>query len=188
MTEMVEVVIDSVRVSLMSPQRVVVLKQRDQEKYLPIWVGSYEAEAITVALQEVEVARPLTQDLLKNVITIFGGNVLRVEVVALKEDIYYGNIVIERDGGILDIDSRPSDAIALAVRTHTPILVHRSVMEAAAITPEKDLQVTPPADTPPLSPQETQPPSETEPGRLDVFEDFLKKLGGEKGEDNPKEE
>ena len=82
MTEMVEVVIDSVRVSLMSPQRVVVLKQRDQEVYLPIWVGSYEAEAITIALQEVEVARPLTQDLLKNVITIFGGTVLRAEVIA----------------------------------------------------------------------------------------------------------
>jgi bifunctional DNase/RNase len=147
MTEMVEVVIDSVRVSLMSPQRVVVLRQHDENKYLPIWVGSYEAEAITIALQEVEVARPLTQDLLKNVITIFGGNVLRVEVVTLKDDIYYGNIVIERGGNNLDIDCRPSDAIALAVRTHAPILVHRSVMEAAAITPEKDLQESSTRDT-----------------------------------------
>lgn len=191
MTEMVEVVIDSVRVSLMSPQRVVVLKQRDQEKYLPIWVGSYEAEAITVALQEVEVARPLTQDLLKNVITIFGGTVLRAEVITLKDDIYFGNIVIENDGKNLEIDCRPSDAIALAVRAHAPILVHNSVMEAAGITPEKDMQETAAPQVPPTSRLETPPtPEASEPDekRLDVFEDFLKKLGGESGEDKPKEE
>lgn len=188
MTEMVEVVIDSVRVSLMSPQRVVVLRQRDEAKYLPIWVGSYEAEAITIALQEVEVARPLTQDLLKNVITLFGGNVLRVEVVAIKEDIYYGNIVIEREGTILDIDSRPSDAIALAVRAHVPILVHRSVMETAGITPEKDLQETSSTETPPAARLDAPQTPESDAGRLDVFEDFLKKLGGDAGEDKPKEE
>jgi bifunctional DNase/RNase len=123
MTDMVEVVIDSIRVSLMSPQRVVVLRQREVEQYLPIWVGPAEADAITVALQEVETVRPMTQDLLKNVSTIFGGNILRVEIVALKADIYYGNIVVEREGTIYDIDSRPSDAIALAVRAHAPILV-----------------------------------------------------------------
>ncbi len=180
MSEMVEVYIDSIRVSLMSPQRVVVLRERDAERYLPIWVGPYEAEAITIALQEVEVIRPLTQDLLKNVITLFGGNVLRVEVVALKEDIFYGNVVVEREGKIYDIDSRPSDAIALAVRAHAPILVHRSVMEAAGIVPEKDIQEEPPA-----SGDETQAPGPQadEEGRLDVFEDFLKKLGGDNGED-----
>ena len=82
MTEMVEVMIDSVRVSLMSPQRVVILRQKDTERYLPIWVGPYEAESITIALQEVEMSRPLTHDLLKNVFTIFEGKILRVEIVA----------------------------------------------------------------------------------------------------------
>jgi len=93
MPEMVEVVIDSVRVSLMSPQRVIILRQKDTDRYLPIWVGPYEAESITVALQEVEMARPLTHDLLKNLFTVFNGKILRVEIVNLKEDIFYGNII-----------------------------------------------------------------------------------------------
>jgi len=184
MTEMVEVQIDSIRVSLMSPQRVVVLRQRNGEQYLPIWVGPYEAEAITVALQEVELARPLTQDLLKNIIVLFGGNVLRVEVVALKGDIYYGNIVVEREGQIYDIDSRPSDAIALALRTHAPMFVHRSVLEAAGITPEKDMQAEG-GTAPPAAPLEP-PHGPVDEKRLDVFEDFLKKLG-KTGEDQAKE-
>jgi bifunctional DNase/RNase len=186
MSEMVEVVIDSIRVSLMSPQRVVVLRQRDENKFLPIWVGPYEAEAITIALQEVEVSRPLTQDLLKNVITILGGNVLRVEVVALRNDTFYGNVVVEQNGQIHDIDARPSDAIALAVRVHAPILVHQAVLEAASITPEEDIQegLTAPASH---SPAADTPPVPADEERLDVFEDFLKNIGGSSGEDNPKD-
>jgi hypothetical protein len=182
MSEMVEVYIDSIRVSLMSPQRVVVLRERNAERYLPIWVGPYEADAITVALQGIEVIRPLTQDLLKNVITLFGGTILRVEVVALREDIFYGNVVVERDGKIYDIDARPSDAIALAVRAHVPILVHRSVLDEAGIVPEKDIQEE--SSSQPQAPLQ-KPPVPTasgeddETGRLDVFEDFLKKLSGD---------
>lgn len=180
MTEMVEVQIDSIRVSLMSPQRVVVLRQRDAERYLPVWIGPYEAEAITVALQEVETARPMTHDLLKNVITVSGGNILRVEVVSLQEDVFYGNIVLEREGQIYNIDSRPSDAIALAVRTHAPILVHQTVMNEAAIIPEQDIQHEAP---PPDGATQAPGPEPADEGRLDVFEDFLKKLGGDKSED-----
>ncbi len=192
MTEMVEVVIDSIRVSLMSPQRVVILREREADRYLPIWVGPYEAEAITIALQEVETARPMTQDLLKNVITIFDGSVLRAEIVALKEDIFYGNIVVERDGKIFDIDSRSSDAIALAVRAHAPILVHRAVMDEAAIAPEKDIQEQGRAAPPPPAKKSKSdtlrlPKDSVDEKRLDVFEDFLKKLGGETGEEKPKE-
>ena len=189
MAEMVEVFIDSIRVSLMSPQRVVVLRQKDVERYLPVWVGPYEAEAITVALQEVETVRPLTQDLLRNVISSFGGNVLRVEVVALKEDIFYGNIVVEREGKIFDIDSRPSDAIALAVRVHSPILVNQDVMDEAGIVPEVEIQEEP-SDTEELPTiVRDEAPSDLEASdekRLDVFEDFLKKLGGKSAEDKPK--
>jgi len=186
MTEMVEVLIDSIRVNLMSPQRLVVLRQRTVQKYLPIWVGPYEAEAITVALQEIETVRPITQDLLKNIITILGGTILRVEVVALKDDVYYGNIVVEREGKIYDIDSRPSDAIALAVRAHAPILVNRSVMDEAGILPEKDLQEGTAPEPPPTTKLEGPPPPLDE-KRLDVFDDFLKKLGGESNQEKPKE-
>ena len=86
-SEMVEVVIDSIRVHLMAPQRVVVLKQVNAERYLTIWVGPYEAEAITVALQEVEMVRPLTHDLLKNVFKAFNARIVRVEIVKLEDDI-----------------------------------------------------------------------------------------------------
>src|SRR5512147_1698091 len=147
MPDMIEVTIDSVRVHLMTPQRVVVLKQVDTERYLPIWVGPYEAEAITVALQEVEMIRPLTHDLLKNVFTTFNAKLKRIEIVALKEDIFYGNIVAEVNGQETNVDSRPSDAIALAVRAHVPILVHESVIQNAGITPETEVQGTE-GDTP----------------------------------------
>jgi bifunctional DNase/RNase len=182
MTDMVEVVIDSVRVSLMSPQRVVVLRQTDAERYLPIWVGPYEAESITVALQEVEIARPLTHDLLKNVFTLLNAKTVRVEIIALKEDIFYGNIVAEAEEKIFNIDSRPSDAIALAIRAHVPILVNQAVMDEAGIVPERDMQAE---DHESLANEPLQePPSGKDEEGLDVFEDFLKKLGdkGDKGE------
>jgi len=173
MPEMVEVVIDSIRVSLMSQQRIVILRQADAERYLPIWIGTYEAEAIKLSLQEVEVARPLTWDLLKNVFGALNGRVVRVEVIALKDDTFYGNIVVEADGRVINIDSRPSDALALAVRAHVPILVATSIMDTAGITPEEDLQQEG------ASPKtEKMSKAEAEPGeeRLSIFEDFLDKL------------
>lgn len=175
MLDMVEVVIDSIRVSLMSQQRIVILRQTTAERYLAIWIGIYEAEAITLALQEVEVSRPLTWDLLRNVFNSLNARILRVEVVALKDETFYGNIVAEVDGRLLNIDSRPSDALALAVRAHVPIYVARSVMDAAGISPETDLREERPApsETPaPLAPVEAEEDS----SRLSVFEDFLGKL------------
>jgi uncharacterized protein len=185
MSEMVEVVIDSLRVSLMSPQRVVVLRQTDVERYLPIWVGPFEAEAITVALQEVEISRPMTHDLLKNLLTLFNAKVMRVEIVALKEDVFFGNIVTESDGKTVNIDSRPSDAIALALRAHAPILVTQAVMDEAGIVPEKNI-----TDESPSEPAEKPAPGPVagpeDEKRLDVFEDFLKKLGNKGDEEKPK--
>lgn len=175
---MIEVTIDSVRVNLMSPQRLVILREVGADRYLPIWVGPYEAEAITVALQEVEMVRPLTHDLLKNVFTTFNAKVKRIEIVALKEDIFYGNIVAEVNGQETNVDSRPSDAIALAVRAHVPILVHESVIQNAGITPETDVETSGgesgegerPAARPPA------PMGDVSTERLSVFEDFLGKL------------
>lgn len=136
---MIEVTIDSVRVNFMSPQRLVILREVGADRYLPIWVGQYEAEAITVALQEVEMVRPLTHDLLKNVFTTFNAKIKRIEIVGLKEDIFYGNIVAEVNGQETNVNSRPSDAIALAVRAHVPIMVDENVIQTAGITPEADV-------------------------------------------------
>lgn len=183
MPEMIEVQIDSVRVHLMTPQRLVVLKQVGSERYLPIWVGPYEAEAITVALQEVEMIRPLTHDLLKNVFGAFQARIKRIEIIKLQNEIFYGNIVAEVDGREINVDSRPSDAIALSVRAHVPILVHQSVMEEAGIIPEQDIPEEEEAPetaepVPPLSPEGTE--------RLSVFEDFLEKLEFDKPDDKDK--
>jgi bifunctional DNase/RNase len=188
--EMIEVVIDSIRVSLMSQQRIVILREREADRYLPIWIGIFEAEAITIALQEVEVSRPLTHDLLKNVFNEFNARITRIEVVALRDDTFYGSIVAEANGRTIQIDSRPSDALAIAVRAHVPILVARSVMDVAGILPEEDLQEGgEAAETPGEAPAE--PESEAGEERLSVFQDFLKNLDledfdeeeGEEGEE-----
>ncbi len=135
---MVEVTIDSVRVSLMSQHRVVVLKEMDSDRFLPIWIGPFEADAITIELQGVEVARPLTHDLLKSLVTLMGGEVLHVIINDLNNDTFYARIVIDIDGEQTEVDSRPSDAIALAVRCSAPVLVADHVMDRASITPEDD--------------------------------------------------
>lgn len=174
---MIEVTIDSVRVNLMSPQRLVILREVGADRYLPIWVGQYEAEAITVALQEVEMVRPLTHDLLKNVFTTFNAKVKRIEIVALKEDIFYGSIVAEVNGQETKVDSRPSDAIALAVRAHVPILVEDSVIQNAGITPEADAEGSAGSDLQRQNPARPAPPvGEVNLERLSVFEDFVGKL------------
>ena len=182
MPEMIEVQIDSVRVHLMTPQRLVVLKQIGSERYLPIWVGPYEAEAITVALQEVEMIRPLTHDLLKNVFGAFNARIKRIEIIKLQNEIFYGSIVAEVDGREVNVDSRPSDAIALSVRAHVPILVHHSVMEEAGITPEHDVSEEAEA----IEKTEPAPLSEESTERLSVFEDFLEKLEFDKSDEDDK--
>jgi len=135
---MVEVTIDSIRVSLVSPQRLIILKDVDQERFLPIWIGPFEAEAITIKLQDIEVKRPLTHDLLNTFITQLGAVVSHVLVSELQDDTYYARIVVDFNGQYMEIDARPSDAIALAVRVSVPIFVADEVMEKASITPEED--------------------------------------------------
>jgi len=184
MSEMIEVTIDSIRVSLMSQQRIVILREKNADRYLPIWIGVYEAESITIALQEVEVARPLTHDLMKNIINQLNARIIRVEVIALRDDTFYGNIVAESNGHTFNIDSRPSDALAIAVRTHVPILVARVVMDSAGIIPEEDLQENTgkgkTTDTPEVEGSEE---------RLSVFKDFLEGLDlGDLDQENDQDE
>jgi len=184
MSDMVEVVIDSIRVSLMSQQRIVILRERNADRYLPIWIGVYEAESITIALQEVEVARPLTHDLLKNVFNQLNARVLRVEVIDLRDDTFYGNIVVEANEHTLNIDARPSDALAIAVRAHVQILVARSVMEAAGILPEEDLQEEELGQGQPGAEPEVEESDE----RLSVFQDFLEGLELDQSDDEEDED
>ncbi len=135
---MVEMTIDSIRVSLMNYQRVVILKEKGTNRYLPIWIGPAEADAIAVKLQNVELSRPLTHDLLQSVISTLGASVDYIVVSGLKEDTFYARLALSVDGVKLDIDSRPSDALALAVRVGAPIYAEESVLEKAGIILEEE--------------------------------------------------
>lgn len=139
---MIEVAIDSIRVSLMSQHRIVVLKEKEGDLYLPIWIGPFEADAITLQLQGMEAPRPLTHDLLKNVLETLGGEVQYVVINGLEKNTYYARITLELDDETLEIDSRPSDAIALAVRVNAPIYVADEVMELAGMEPEPEMSLT----------------------------------------------
>lgn len=165
---MVEVQIDCIRMSLMTQSRVVILKQKDDERYLAIWIGPSEADAITFELQSVRPRRPLTHDLLKSVILELGAEIKYVAVTELRrpEDIYYAEVVLEMDGKEVHIDSRSSDAIALAVRAEVPIYVADEVMDAASVRPEEDVE------------EISEPVEEAEDSaeRLDIFKDFVDTL------------
>ena len=130
---MIEVTIDSIRVSLMSQHRIVVLKEEDGERFLPIWIGPFEADAITLQLQGVDAPRPLTHDLLKTVIETLGGQVEQVVISGLEKNTYYAKIVLDVNGDRVEIDSRPSDAIALSVRVSAPVYIEDEVMEQAGL-------------------------------------------------------
>ena len=102
--QMIESVVESIRVSLVTNQRVVILKELEGERYLPIWIGEFEAEAIAMELQGVEAARPLPYDLMKTMIGDLGGEVRRVLVTALRDDVFYATIVIEAAGRQVEVD------------------------------------------------------------------------------------
>ena len=135
---MQEMLIDSIRVSLMNYQRVVILKEKSSDRYLPIWIGPAEADSIAVKLQDVSVPRPLTHDLLNLVITSLGGSVSHIVVSDLMNDTFYAKILIQRNGDSLEVDSRPSDAIALAVRVKVPIYVEETVLDKAGVALDKE--------------------------------------------------
>ena len=135
---MIEMTIDSIRVSLMNYQRVVILKEKGAERYLPIWIGAAEADAIAVKLQDVSVPRPLTHDLLQSVIDVLGATVNSIIVSDLKNDTFYARILLSVDGGIVEVDSRPSDALALAVRVEVPIYSEEVVLDKAGIFLDKE--------------------------------------------------
>lgn len=108
---------------------VVVLRDADEKNFLPIWVGVFEANAIALQMEGVRTPRPMTHDLLTNLIRVIGARVTRVVITGLKENTFYARIDLELDGKTFDIDSRPSDAIAIALRTDAPVFVEESVIE-----------------------------------------------------------
>ena len=129
-----------VRVEMPTNQPIVLLRERNGERYLPIWIGAAEATAIAYAQQGVEPPRPLTHDLLKDIIETLGHKVTQVRIVELRDKVFYAVLVID---GSHEISARPSDAIALALRTETEIVVAEAVLEEAgvALTPEEDDEV-----------------------------------------------
>lgn len=130
---MIEMTIDSIRVSLMNYQRVVILKEKNAERYLPIWIGPAEADAIAVKLQGVNVPRPLTHDLMRSIIETLGVTIDYIMVNDLKNDTFFAKIMLNVDGTQVEVDSRPSDALALAVRAEVPIYTEEMVLEKAGI-------------------------------------------------------
>jgi len=131
-----EVVVESVRVHMLSSQHVVLLKQTERERYLPIWIGPWEANAIATRLQGVTPERPMTHDLFIATLAELGVTLSRVIVSSLTEETFHATLELERDGRISNIDARPSDALALAVRTGVRIFVSTEVLERAGVEPE----------------------------------------------------
>lgn len=157
---MVRVTIDSIRVSLISPQRIVVLREEDGERHVPIWIGAYEAEALTLSLRGASAPRPLTHDLLKNMIEALGATVSHIVINALRDEIFYATIVLDQDGTVIEVDARPSDAINLAVRTNGAIFVAEEVLKEAGVVPESGIEEGAAEDD----------------DNLSVFADFLESL------------
>src|SRR5437588_5887328 len=139
---MVEMTVESVRINLATQQRVVILKATRQERYIFIWIAHAEAYAIAVELQGTTSPRPLTHDLLKNMISELGAKIVSIVISDLIEDIFYARIVLDVAGRHVEIDSRPSDAIALAVRAKTSIFVDESVLDRAGVALETNEEQT----------------------------------------------
>ena len=156
---MIEVTLETIQMSLVSPHRVVVLREVGFERYLPIWIGPCEAEAISVRLNGVEMPRPLTHDLLVRLMDALGAKLLYIFVNALSDNTFFARLVMDVHGEEIEIDSRPSDALAIAVRVGVPVYVAEEVMEEAGVVPEQDIAE-----------------QENHEENLGVFRDFLSSL------------
>ena len=167
---MVEMTIDSIRVSITNYQRVIILREKNAERLLPIWIGPAEADSIAVKLQDVSVPRPLTHDLLENVISNLGAKIDHINVSKLSDDTFYANIILNIDDRMIDIDSRPSDAIALAVRAKAPIFVDDSVLDKAAVLIDKK---TGDVIVPENQGEPKKEVTDEEMRRLSAFQDFI---------------
>lgn len=178
---MIRVQVDSIRFSLLTQQRIVVLREEASRRFVPIWIGPFEADAIALAVQGHQPPRPMTHDLLVATITQLGGVISQVVVNDFHDGTFYARVYVEHQGRTIELDSRSSDAIALAVRADVPIFVAESVMAAAG--QESDDQDND-DEIPTTSAQveaEATPSSDEE--ELSIFRKFIDSLESDKGEE-----
>ena len=196
MARLVEMVIESVRVHMLSSRHVVILKENDRDRYLPIWIGPWEASAIAMRLQGLSAERPLTHDLFAAALERLGVRVEQVVISELADETYHARIHLVRDGVEVEVDARPSDALALAVRTDVRIFAAEEVLAQAALTADPDEETgedegdgdDEPGGRRPtrVRPIEQLDDAPADP-RLDMFRDFVNSLevdpnaGGESG-------
>jgi uncharacterized protein len=141
---------------------VVILKEKDADRYLPIWIGPFEANAIAMKIQGLSPERPVTHDLMASTFGELGISVSRIVVTSLTDEVFFARLHLKQNGRDLDVDSRPSDAIALAVRFESPIFVATEVLDRAGVIPEKD--------------EEEQSSEKLDEDRLAVFRDLVNSL------------
>ncbi|HEX79239.1 MAG TPA: bifunctional nuclease family protein [Dehalococcoidia bacterium] len=181
---MIEMTIDSVRIGLMNRQMeyqyVVLLREKGAERYLPIFIGPAEAKAILIKLKGESVPRPMTHDLLHSIVDTLGATIDSIVVSDLKSDIFYAKIIMNIDGGQTEVDARPSDALALAIRMDAPIFADESVLDKAGIPLEQDKETGEPileeGDIARSSEGKGKKVSEEEITRLSAFRDFIDNL------------
>ena len=137
---MIQVTVDTIRISLRSSERAILLKELEQERQLPIFIHATEAEAIAAELEGYRPPRPLTHDLLNNCVSSLGGELQYIVVNDLRDNIFYAVLHIMQGERTIDIDARPSDSIALAVRARVPIYVAEEVMDAAGVYPSVEIE------------------------------------------------
>lgn len=167
----VEMFVESIRQNLLAPHRIVVLKEGGSRRVLPIIIGTFEAEAIALHLRKMEVPRPMTHDLLANMIAALGASVTRVLVNDLSGETFYARILLDVGGRHVEVDARPSDAIALAVRVGVPILVDDAVLARGAVEIEE-----PDAATPTEAPEAERTGERVGDEQLAVFRDIINQL------------
>lgn len=165
---MIEVFVESIRVNMTNYKRVVMLKEKSASRYLPIWIGHFEADAIAIPMQNMPVSRPLTHDLLKSVVGALGGKLQAVVINELADETFYAKLVIDANGQHMEIDSRPSDAIALAIRGKVPIYVEEAVLDQAGMLLEAEGEEGEGAEVAEGTREKAKIPS--------VFEEFLQTL------------
>jgi len=166
---LVEMVVESVRVHMLSSRHVVILKEAARDRYLPIWIGPWEASAIAMKLQGLTPERPLTHDLSATTLEALGARIQRVIISELADETFHARILLEREGHTIEVDARPSDALALAVRSGVRIFAADAVLEQAALGDSTII------DDGEGSALEATGENVVDP-RLDVFRDFVTSL------------
>lgn len=183
---LVEMVVESVRVHMLSSNHVVILKEADHERYLPIWIGPWEANAIAMKLQGLAAERPLTHDLFAATLAELGVEVRQVIISDLSDDTFHARLFLAAGERTIEVDARPSDALALAVRAGATIYAEPAVLERAGVSPDmtEDHDMT--DEIGEAGEAEVGSALERAPGRgadrivdprLDVFRDFINSLG-----------